>query len=231
MKCAVLILGIARSGTSAVAGALCASGLPFGDALKPADWQNPKGNHEDFPLSRLNQRLLARFGRSWSDTRRMPDGWLGHPETAVFAARIADQLVRRFSQYPAFGLKDPRLVVLYPLYARVLRSEGWTVRTITVARDESEVVASICKSGYLHGLYLPWRGRRLFRHYMTTVNALREETDSIHVTYDELIESPRQTLSKVVDGLGLGAAGLSLDIGRGAAFVDPSLWRNRASGR
>jgi len=227
MRHAVLILGIARSGTSAVSGALAAAGLPFGDGLKPPDWQNPRGNHEDFALSRLNQALLALFGATWSTSEPLPQGWTQQPGVAPIAASIGDEIEARFGRHAIFGLKDPRLVPLYPLYSNILRKAGWQPHLVTVERDRREVLTSIRRSGYFHGLYLPWRGRKLFRHYMDQITALRSDPGSHHVTYAELLADPEKTVARLVASLPFEAAGVVPDAARGAGFIDATLWRNR----
>ena len=230
MRHAVLILGIARSGTSAVAGTLAAAGLPFGDGLKPPDWQNPRGNHEDFALSRLNQALLAHFGATWSTSRPLPPGWERQPGIAPFAAHIGAEIEARFGRRAIFGLKDPRLVPLYPLYSDILRKARWQPHLVTVERDRREVLTSIRRSGYFHGLYLPWRGRRLYRHYMDQIAALRADPGSNHVHYAELVADPEGSVARLVAALPFDAAGVAPDVARGAGFIDAALWRNRAPG-
>jgi len=230
MRHAVLILGIARSGTSAVSGALAKAGLPFGDGLKPPDWQNPQGNHEDAALSRLNQALLARFGATWSTAKPLPQGWTEQTEVARIAAQIDAEIRARFGAHAMFGLKDPRLVPLYPLYAKILRDAGRQVHLVTVERSRQEVLTSIRRSGYFHGLYLPWRGRKLYHHYMQQIVALRTDPGSHHVVYGDLVTDPERTVGLLVSALPFGAAGLVPDVARGAAFVDAALWRNRHSG-
>jgi len=229
MRRAVLILGIARSGTSAIAGALASAGLPFGDGLKPADWQNPKGNREDLALSQLNQELLALFGATWSSVRPLPLGWLDQPAVQAIAERMQEDIEARFGAFPAFGLKDPRLVPLYPLYAQVLARAGVATTLVTTERDKREVLTSIRKSGYYHGLYLPFSGHRLYRHYMAMIAALRTNPGSLHLRYEDLISTPRASLAGLIEGLALEQTGIALDPDRGAAFIDPALWRNRHS--
>ncbi|MEQ9229573.1 MAG: hypothetical protein RIF46_02755 [Cyclobacteriaceae bacterium] len=72
---AILVLGIARSGTSALAGTLAHMGIPFGNGLKPIDEQNAKGNYEHLELSKLNQQVLKVLGSNWSDHNPLPKNW------------------------------------------------------------------------------------------------------------------------------------------------------------
>ena len=89
---AILVLGMHRSGTSALAGvlSLCGASLPA-TLLPPADY-NPKGFFESGAIVRAHQRLLAELEFSWDDsvptTRRVgriaartaPYSRNGHPD-------------------------------------------------------------------------------------------------------------------------------------------------------
>ena len=227
MKHAVLVCGIARSGTSAVSGALAAAGLPFGDGLKPRDWQNPNGNHEDAALSDLNTEILALFGMSWSTDLPLPEGWVDRPDVIAIVKRMEAEFEARFGDLPIFGLKDPRLVPLFALYARFLRDLGRQIHVITVSRNRREVLASIRKSGYYHRKFTVRRGRRLYRYYMTQIDRLRVDPGSQHVTYDALLADPTGTVERLIAGLPMAEVGLVPDVAAGAAFIDRALWRNR----
>lgn len=224
---AVLVLGIARSGTSALAGALAAMGVDFGTDMKPVDWRNPKGNFEHFTLSRLNQKALALLGSNWSDSRPLPVGWQKHPGIAAIAAEIGDRIRADFGTSRLFGLKDPRLVPLFPLYRDALARMGATVHIVSIARAEREVLSSIRRSGYFHGWYLPWRGRRLYRHYMRMIAEIRAGQGGIHLAHADLMRDPAAVLADLATLLPFREAGLSADLDAGAAFVDPGLYRQR----
>ncbi|MHB0874384.1 MAG: hypothetical protein ACYC1J_13295, partial [Acidithiobacillus ferrooxidans] len=55
----LVVLGMHRSGTSAIARGLQALGASLGDALLPAGFDNPKGFWEDRDMLRINEALLA----------------------------------------------------------------------------------------------------------------------------------------------------------------------------
>jgi hypothetical protein len=227
-KRCILILGIARSGTSALAGALAAAGVPFGDDSKPTDWRNPKGNFEHFTLSKLNQEVLARLGSNWSDARPLPEGWLKRADVRGLMQEISDRIEADFGNLAVFGLKDPRLVPLFPLYQEVFTDLSRAITLVTIERIEAEVLASIRKSGYFHGWYFPWRGRKLYRHYMQQIAALRMAPGSLHVAHVDLLASPEAVLSELLENLRLSEAGLAVNPSAGAQFIDQALFRNRA---
>jgi len=61
----VVVLGMHRSGTSAVAGCLERLGICMGRRLAPGDEWNPGGYFEDRDLVELNDRLLSAQGIRW----------------------------------------------------------------------------------------------------------------------------------------------------------------------
>ncbi len=64
---AIIVLGMHRSGTSALAGALALLGVDMGRSLlAPAD-DNVRGLWEHEELVRLHDRLLSAFESSWDD--------------------------------------------------------------------------------------------------------------------------------------------------------------------
>ena len=76
MRNIIFILGMHRSGTSAVSGALRFCGFGHGGALMPNQRDNVNGFWESLPIVRLNTRLLAMAGMRWDKIRlpaRLPD--------------------------------------------------------------------------------------------------------------------------------------------------------------
>ena len=72
----LIVLGMHRSGTSALAGLLSHLSIPMGDNLMtPVEGENDKGFFEDEEIVELNDQLLSKLGMSWDDARLMPDKW------------------------------------------------------------------------------------------------------------------------------------------------------------
>ncbi|WP_339832802.1 hypothetical protein [uncultured Parvibaculum sp.] len=223
---AVLVLGIARSGTSALSGALAAMGIDFGRGLKPPDRQNPRGNFEHFELSRLNQQALAHFGLDWSSGRPLPAGWLDAAAMAPLRARIEAILARDFDAALA-GIKDPRLVALWPLYRQALTAAGCETTFVTIERAAGEVAQSIRASGYLHGPETPGRLAALHRFYMDELDRLVATEGALRIRHAALMRDPAATLADLAGRLPFGKAGVSADIDAGAATIDRALHRQR----
>jgi hypothetical protein len=223
----VLVLGVARSGTSSVAGALAATGVYFGEELKTPDEQNPMGNFEDLPLSQLNQKILAASGRSWSSVRKLPKSWQQLRDVKRNRDLIKQELEDRFSKRGLVGIKDPRLVLLFPLYCEVLNELDLNYTVVTTTRARSEVVKSIRASGYFHGSFETLLSPLLVARYEALIRAIASETATFNVDFRALIADPRTTLSLLLKTIPYQACGIVPDIDAAVAHIDPSLYRNR----
>ena len=68
----IVVLGMHRSGTSAIARSLELLGVGLGDNLHPAGFDNPKGFWEDRACLEINEELLRYFGSAYD---RMDLAW------------------------------------------------------------------------------------------------------------------------------------------------------------
>jgi hypothetical protein len=140
----VFVLGMHRSGTSAVTGALAALGAALpGDLLPPKD-DNPRGFFESERLLALHDDLLTALDRSWDDVTPLPSGWVGHPAVDAFVAG-ARALLDELPDRGVVAIKDPRLCRVLPAWRqRVLRPDERAVGLL-VTRPGTEVVASLVR--------------------------------------------------------------------------------------
>ena len=103
----VAILGMHRSGTSAVAGMLADHGIEFGP-VRTRNRFNPRGNRELPPLNELHEALIARSGGSWWDPPVSV-------EVGAEDLRRRDAILATIQGDPA-GVKDPRMLVCPDLW-------------------------------------------------------------------------------------------------------------------
>ena len=86
----IVVLGMHRSGTSALAGTFSQLGLNLGDELMPGTADaNPKGYFEHVRIVQAHDRLLAAFGMDWADPRPLPESWMRHPATMQVRRELA----------------------------------------------------------------------------------------------------------------------------------------------
>jgi hypothetical protein len=192
----MLVLGMHRSGTSAVAGSLSLLGCNLGEKLLPPGPDNRKGYFEDAAAVRLNDRALLELGRSWSDFRPLPDRWMqehGIRRLVPAAARIA----RRLSGRGPWALKDPRLCPLLGLWRQAARD--LQCHALLAIRHPFDVARSLqVRDGMpaLLGLLL-W-----LRYVQDAVEGTGGMRRAV-VDYDALLRDPSGVLAQAGDALRL----------------------------
>jgi O-antigen biosynthesis protein len=93
---AVLVLGMHRSGTSALARGLQMLGVYLGSDFLSPQPDNPTGYWEDRNIYELNERLLAVFGLKWEDVALIDDARWDTPEVKTLRAEAVEYLRSQF---------------------------------------------------------------------------------------------------------------------------------------
>jgi hypothetical protein len=216
----VLVVGMHRSGTSAVAAALEAMGLQVGrsdDRLAP-DLMNPAGYFELTAVNDLNQEILHHLGGNWDAPPRLTDGWMADPTIEPFVHRARHLVTSTLGD--DFVLKDPRLCLLLPLWRRILADRFGAV---LIVRDPVEVAWSLAlRDGMqiLTGLAL-WGAYN--RSALQGLAGL-----PVHVCrYEDLVEQPGVALGAMAAALqSFGQLAPGADVEAGLAVIQPELRRN-----
>lgn len=211
----LLIVGMHRSGTSAVAGSLARLGLPMGEHLLAAGEDNPKGYFEHEEAVRIDDALLDALGRRWDDPRELPEGWLRTPAADDARVAIAGLLEREFSAAGLFALKDPRLCRLLPLWIETLRATGIEPRVLLVVRHPAEVAASLAKRNG----FSPALSQLLWLEHMLAAERDSRDCARAVVTYDDLIAAPGATLGQAMRALDLDHLVATTDGAKLSGFV------------
>ena len=119
-----MVLGAHRSGTSALAGVIQRLGVDLGDKLLgPQAGVNELGFGEHSELVALHDRLLEKLGSSWSGIHPLPEKWWQAGEIKTISAEITSIVENDFTRSGLWGLKDPRLCRLLPLWLDILAQE------------------------------------------------------------------------------------------------------------
>jgi len=198
---AILIVGMHRSGTSALAGVLGKLGVPLGDRLLEPAGDNPKGYWEHEDVVAVHERLLAGLGSRWDDVRALPDKWLQSEPARLATAAIDEIISRDFSDKAVWSVKDPRLCRLLPLWLDVLARREIRPVALFMVRRPNEVSASIQARNH----WRPLVGKLLWLRYMTEAVAATREVRRGVVLYDDLLANPISTMTRALASLGIAA--------------------------
>lgn len=163
----VVVLGMHRSGTSAVAHLLHTLGVPMGVEFLPPDENNPLGYWEDTTPLGINKGILANAGGSWKN----PPGrnkllQLNHKhQTAVRA------YIERREDERIWGFKDPRTTLTAHLWHHYLTRQTPNVYYLNVLRNGADIARSVEKA---HGKH-PHGWDRVILHYQQQVSIFMRE--------------------------------------------------------
>lgn len=212
---ALLILGMHRSGTSAVAGQLAALGMRAARDLLPPQPDNPKGFFEPRAIVDLHDEILKVLGSTWDDPRPLPEGWVEFPEMAAWRAKLAAWVVAEFGGQAGWFVKDPRLCRLLPLWLVVLGELGINPKILLVVRSPAEVIASLAVRSRTDS---DQAGMLWLAHYADAEIASRGLAREL-VLYEDWLRDWRSEAGRVAAGLGLELAAPQ----GGDGFVDAGL--------
>ena len=196
---AVLVLGMHRSGTSAVTRVLNLLGAELGTDLMPPGPDNPGGFWEHREVVAVHDRLLADLGLAWDDPRPLPEGWLTSPAAGVAMAELSALLDREFARAPFCAVKDPRMCRFVPLWATLLARKGIAAKALVVTRSPVEVARSLHRrDGLPEGV-----GQLVWARYLLDLVQGIAGLPSALMSYDALMEDWRTALANVGAALAL----------------------------
>ena len=222
---AVCVVGMHRSGTSALTRLLNLLGVDLGRTLLDPSDDNPKGFWENREIVDCHSDLLNAFGSYLDDFISLPDGWETRPEAAPFRERLLKILRSDFAQSRLWGFKDPRTCRLLPLWHELLKENGNDGRFILMVRHPAEVHASLARrSGY------PVNKSML----VTLTHVLEAERQTrghkrVAVTYDQVMFDWMGTVGRIGKTLEIQWPNAPESVaGQFSQFLDPALRHHRS---
>ena len=210
----VLILGMHRSGTSALAGVLSKLGCELPASPMPESKSNAKGFFESIKVRDFNEELLASAGSFWDDFTRFHDDWLKSLPGLDFLDRAVSVLEEEFGTSRLFVLKDPRICRLMPFWMEALGRFECRVKPILTIRNPLEVGHSLqTKKNYPEPLSeMIW-----LRHALDAEAATRGML-RFHTSFEQLMLGWETVAAKAQDSLHLvwprSVANIEFDVQR-----------------
>jgi hypothetical protein len=196
---ALLVLGMHRSGTSSVAGAMVRLGgaAPL-NLLPPAD-DNPTGFWESTVLMILNDEVLAAGGSHWKDWRQFDPTHIDAAAALALKTRAKSALAAEFGDASLAVIKDPRMCRLMPFWSSVFREANWSIRPVLQLRSPLEVALSLNRrDGIPLGL-----GCLIWLRHLLDAEAATRDTRRAVVDWNDFLGDPRCALERVGEQLGI----------------------------
>jgi hypothetical protein len=199
-----MVLGMDRSGTSLCASVLQALGMSLGPDLLPGDRFNERGYFEDREIWRVHERLLAVLGRSWDTlaaARPFPPLWWQSKSLETFREQLKQIAQARSAAGGSaiWGFKDPRTVLLLPLWKEVLQDLAISPTFVVCVRHPGAVAESLAARDGFPPLFsqLLWLEKTL------TACLASWDAPNCLIHYEDWFIRPRNSIDTLMETTGL----------------------------
>ncbi|PIE69923.1 MAG: hypothetical protein CSA22_10580 [Deltaproteobacteria bacterium] len=221
----VLVLGMHRSGTSAVSQLVSHLGISAGDRLLDGHPDiNPDGYWENPDIGRLHESVLTAAGRSWYDPRPLDPSFFDTHHLAAPLAQLDTILKRDYPAAKDIVVKDPRLCRLYPLWGQYAEQTDAELRPVLVLRHPDETAKSLMRRDDVH----PVSAYTLWCRYLMDADRYTKNARRYRMDYHQLLSDPENATTALFRYLHDGAAPESSgEICRAAAASVRSDYRNQ----
>jgi hypothetical protein len=196
----LFVVGMHRSGTSALCSALERCGVTFGsDLLDPMTGVNDEGFWEDAAVVQLNEQILERLGGTWFSLPPDMEHVDWSSEALSDLGEAAQSLLQRgFGSGALQGMKDPRMSLTLPFWLAACEKAGLPVYVCAISRAPLEVARSLQKrDGFPIGYGL--RLSAQYRHLL----AASAPPGTLHVTFDALLQNSTDVMLALASALPL----------------------------
>lgn len=223
----VLVVGMHRSGTSALAGMLHNNGIIMGKEggfYPPPMRENPKGFYENKAFRVLNDQILKDHG--YKVKRFDPDVPTMHMQCIRPDIRERmELLIAEYNMYQHWGFKDPRTCLTLPVWLTMMAAMGIPqdeLRVLIPCRATDDIVASMRARGNKERE--PGQFRRLVIAYNQQVIAgCNGRVDFMTVDFTRLMNDTQAVTAELAAFTGCPITDTS--------FIEPGIAENRRAQR
>ena len=193
-KC-LIVLGMHRSGTSAISGVLNKLGISLGSNLVIPDKYNDKGYFENMDIVYANDNILQTLGSSWDDLYLHEEKWFQHPKFIPHRDAVKKILKQEFCANELFCIKDPRVSILLPFWISILQEMNIEPFFIIPLRHPIEVAESLkTRDGFSIQ-----KGLLLWMNSMLSVEHYSRSLKRSFFIFDDLLKYPADTIHRILN--------------------------------
>jgi hypothetical protein len=186
----VFVLGMHRSGTSALTGMLVQAGFNAPSDLMPATVANPKGYWESLGIMGINDGFLAEMESHWSSSLPLPAGWSESISARKWRTSLINVISEVFGGAQLATIKDPRFCTLIRGLEPWFESRLINTSFFIPIRHPLEVANSLLQA---EGTTLYESLRLWIKSIFITEQATRGHKRKF-ISFDRLLQDPTDTL-------------------------------------
>ena len=224
-RIAYLVLGMHRSGTSAVTQVLALAGARLPQNVMASDPHNARGYFEPWRIALLNDERLRAAGSAWDDPFAYPFRPLAKPAERAWTGRARALFEAEYGDVTYPLLKEPRVTVLAPLWRAMLDKLDIGARVVIPVRHPLAVAGSLARRDG----FAPQKSVLLWTAYMLAAEAYSRGLPRAFVDYDRLLADWRGEVARIEAAHGAALPKMTDKAAREiSAFLTPELRHNAA---
>lgn len=222
----IFVLGMGRSGTSAITRVLALCGAHLPEPLLGASESNLPGHWEPIDAININNAFLRRYASSWYDPtlRLQGDIVFSAQEKAAYIERICGFLERSHDG-SLLVIKEPRITALAGFWFAAARKTSMTAKIVIPIRHPDQITASLAARDGLS----PELSRVLWLKYNLLAERSSRELPRVFVEYENLLSDWRKEIGRIVERLAVDLS--NADEAAIDRFLDPTLQRQKSRGK
>lgn len=196
----VVVLGMHRSGTSAITRGLGVLGVGLGSNLHPAGFDNPKGFWEDRCVLDINEALLALQASAYDRLGLAQQTLSSSAELSRLKLKAAQLVQERLAAVDGiWGFKDPRTCRLLSFWQEIFSAAECRVSYVIVLRNPASVAASLGRRNEMPAEKSYW----LWLQHMLPAVMQSRGVERVVVDYDAFIDAPYEQLARIAKAIDL----------------------------
>jgi len=224
----ICILGMHRSGTSAIARSINLLGVYLGESenlLSPQE-DNPHGFWEHLNIIDIQNRILWELGVSWDTPVPLEELWWKKPEMIPFRNEIKKFINQQMISQNLWAWKDPRTCLLLPLWLDILEEVSVEINFVISIRNPLDIANSLLKRNNIP----IQKTLGIWMNYMISVARWTASSKCILISYDEFLDDWHNQLFNLSQQLHLPWPENELEFKKKMQeFIDPTFRHSYSS--
>jgi hypothetical protein len=222
----IFVLGMGRSGTSAITRVLSLCGVGLPEPLLGASDSNLPGHWEPIDAININNAFLSRRGASWYDPTLRLQGEIAFSadERETYIEQIR-AFIERCYVGPPLVIKEPRIAALADFWFEASRRASIAAKVVIPIRHPDQVAASLAARDRVSAEL----SNVLWLKYNFLAERGSRKLPRVFVEYLNLLSNWRKEIGRIAEGLAVDLS--RADEAAIDRFLDPNLHRQRSCGK
>jgi len=201
---AIVVLGMHRSGTSALARIVNLLGARLPGKLIEAKSDNEQGFFEPKQLVSLHDRMLSGLDSAWDDFLPLPAGWNNTDIARQVEREVLSFIREDLDESPLIAIKDPRMCRLLPMWQPVFEAAGLEPRFVHVFRNPVEVAASLQRRNG----FSPAKSYLIWLRYVLDAERHTRSQPRTFIDFASVVDDPHRAVARICNTAGIDPEGL-----------------------